>query len=213
MNKLTLCQKIREKCGLSGTGPVTTIGQSGEMLRIVNWFDEAWNDIQDVRDDWFFMRASDSSLATIAASQDATLPESFAHPIALTLTTGTTKNEVEYMEFPAFQEAFRLNTPSTGQPTVWTVDGNTARFNTIADQVYPLTLEYFKQPVVLATDNAIPDIDTRYQMIIVYKAMQLYGLYDNAQETLAEGMRGYRQTLSKMERDQLPEITKPWPMA
>lgn len=53
---LELCQQFMAECGISGT--LTTVaGQTGEMLRVVSWVQQAWRELQGARD-WDFMRAS-----------------------------------------------------------------------------------------------------------------------------------------------------------
>lgn len=80
MNRLTLAQSLREKCGITGSGPSTTLSQTGEMLRVVNWIDEAWLQIQTLSDWWQWMRG-DFSFDTIAAQREY-VPS--ASPLSLT---------------------------------------------------------------------------------------------------------------------------------
>lgn len=56
MNYLSICQTVRELAGIPGTGPATTVGQTGELKRVCNWVNQAWNEIQLHREDWEWMR-------------------------------------------------------------------------------------------------------------------------------------------------------------
>lgn len=58
MNYLQLCNLTRQNCGISGSDLVTVAGQTGEMLRLTNWVNEAWMDLQTMRQDWEWMRKS-----------------------------------------------------------------------------------------------------------------------------------------------------------
>lgn len=56
MNYLELCQRVRLECGLAGAGPTTTQGQVGQLGRIVQWVDTAWEELQNHRSDWWWMK-------------------------------------------------------------------------------------------------------------------------------------------------------------
>ena len=65
MDFLSLCQRMRQECGISGSGPTTVVGQSGNLQRIVDWVNTAWIDIQTTNQDWGWMRAS-ASFTTVS---------------------------------------------------------------------------------------------------------------------------------------------------
>lgn len=57
MNLLQLVQRAAQEAGVSGS--ITTAQNlTGEALRVVNWVQSAWNDIQTIHDDWKWMRSS-----------------------------------------------------------------------------------------------------------------------------------------------------------
>ena len=68
MNFLSLCQRLRQECGVDGTGPVSVTGQTGEQKRLVDWIVQAWVEIQEERPDWLFLR-KDFSFDTVASQQ------------------------------------------------------------------------------------------------------------------------------------------------
>lgn len=57
MNYLQLVQRLASECGVTGTIS-SVVGQQGESLRLVNWIQQAWIEIQTAHDDWQFMRSS-----------------------------------------------------------------------------------------------------------------------------------------------------------
>ena len=65
MNFLGLVQRLRQEAGAAGTGATTVINQSGELARMVNWINDAWLDIQSLKTDFDFMRAT-ASFRTVA---------------------------------------------------------------------------------------------------------------------------------------------------
>ena len=76
MNFLELCRRTVEKCGISGS-LTSTSGQIGEMLRVVNWVNEAWHDIQLSQSNWDWMRY-EFSFQTIAGQQEYTTAQANA---------------------------------------------------------------------------------------------------------------------------------------
>ena len=71
MNFLSLCQRLRQEAGLTGTGPVSVLGQSGEMKRIVDWATAAYEEIQNLHATWRFLK-TDFTFQTIYNTQDYT---------------------------------------------------------------------------------------------------------------------------------------------
>lgn len=67
-NFLQLCQKLRQEAGIAGNGPLTTVGQSGELGRLVDWIQQGYNDIQEKHEDWDFLRYDFSLPLTIGQS-------------------------------------------------------------------------------------------------------------------------------------------------
>ena len=58
MNYLALVNRLRQECGVSANDLTTTVGQSGEAKRCADWINEAWLDLQTMRQDWLWMRAN-----------------------------------------------------------------------------------------------------------------------------------------------------------
>lgn len=58
MNFLQLINRVRQNCGVSGADYPTSVGLTGEGLRLKNWVNEAWMELQNQREDWQWMRKS-----------------------------------------------------------------------------------------------------------------------------------------------------------
>jgi hypothetical protein len=222
MNFLSICQRLRQEAGLSGSGPVTVLNQMGEMKRVVDWVASAYEDIQNLHATWRFLR-NDFSFSTIANTQEYT-------PIAVSLTDFSTwvKNDVrlyaaitdedflEYYPWGTFREAYLFGNHRvvTGRPTVISVKPNNAMtFWAIPDAVYTVTGEYYKSAQIMTGDTSIPVIPTRFQMIIVWKALMHYGAYAGADEKYAHGSNEYKKTLTGLEMQELEDVTFGEPLA
>ena len=69
MNYLQLATRLRQEAQMSGTGPVTVLNQVGQMKLVVDWVNQAYEAIQNLHDDWDYLR-TDFSFNTIADVQD-----------------------------------------------------------------------------------------------------------------------------------------------
>lgn len=222
MNFLSLCQRLRQEAGLSGSGPASVIGQTGEMKRVVDWVASAYEDIQNLHATWRFLRDS-FSFSTIASTQDYT-------PTAVSLTdfAAWVKNDIriyssiedeypmEYVPWGIFREAYYFGThrTTTGRPTVVTVrPNNSLTLWQIPDAVYTVNGEYYKSVQSMSANADAPVIPARFQMIVVWKALVHYGAYTGADEKYAHGNAEYKKLLSMLEFDQLEDMTFGEPLA
>lgn len=222
MTFLALCQRLRQEAGLSGTGPTTTVSQTGEMKRIVDWISAAYEDIQNIHASWRFLRTS-FSVSTIASTQEYT-------PAALSITDlGKWKrNDIriyssvadeQYLDYYPWEE-FRMlymygsYRSQEGRPTIISIKpDNSLTFWQTPDDVYTIDGEYYKTADVLSGNTDTPLIPARFQMVIVWKALMHYGAYAAADEKYAHGQNEYRRVLRILEDDQLDDTTFGEPLA
>ena len=217
---LELATRLRQDCGVSGTN-TSVVGATGEWKRLCDWVATAWMEIQEKHNDWQWMR-KDVTFNTIA-NQQAYAPASA--PISLTdfaewkmdsfrlyLTSSGVNNETYLIpeEYTSFRDSYmfgaRRNTYA--RPiSITQAPNKSLLFGLTPNDIYTVVGEYYKTPVLLTADADIPDMPTRYHMMIVYKAMVSYGLFESAQEVIERGNAGYRELLYSLEQDQLPMIT------
>ena len=74
----------------------------------------------------------------------------------------------------------------------------------IPDDGYTVTADFYKQPIVLAADGDIPDVHPQHHMIIVYRALWKYGLYESAGEMVSYARSEYEPKLYAMNREFRP---------
>ena len=58
MNYLQLCNRLRTNVGIVGVDMTSVTGQTGELQRVTQWVNEAWMDLQAMRQDWMWLRKS-----------------------------------------------------------------------------------------------------------------------------------------------------------
>lgn len=231
MNFLQLTQRLRQECGVAGTGPVTTAGQIGQAKKLVDWINTAWLEIQGLHNTWNWMRKP-FSWVTVAGTGDYL-------PSALTNTlTGQPMTDLRYWykdtfraqrqsigvqdeqwlvewEYNVFRNTYRFNVQVNGRPVVFAENpqGKAILLGQKPDDVYIITGEYQKRAYSLALDADVPDIPEEYHMMLVYKAMQYYGLFEAASEVLQRGQLQYQALLTQLEREQLQEVYLGNPLA
>lgn len=215
---LELCQDLRREAGISGTGPSSVINQTGEMQRVVEWVLSAYRYVQNLHPSWLFLQ-TDFSFQTIANVGNYTpgavaLPElgSWKTDTFTDFLTATGVNAEQFMDYvpwPAFVDAYMTGAPSTqtGIPLFFTVKPDqSVQMWPIPDGIYTVRGEYFKRAQTMTANTDVPIIPAQFQDVIVWRALVLYGAFAAADEKYSAGMNEYRQILSRLEMNQLPEM-------
>jgi hypothetical protein len=231
MNYLQLAQRLSSEVGASGNGPSSVTGQAGANLRLVNWINTAWLEIQGLHNTWNWMRKP-FSWETVANTGDYL-------PTAITNTlTSQTMSDLRYWykdtfrcqkksigiqdeqwlvewEYYVFRNTYRFNLQVPGRPVVFAENpqGKAIMLGQVPDDVYIITGEYQKKAYSLVNNTDEPDIPEAYHLMIVYKAMVSYGLFEAAAEVVQRGQAEYQNLLTQLEREQLQEVYLGNPLA
>lgn len=232
MNWLQLAQRLSIEVGIPGAGPAAVTGQTGMNLKLVNWIASAWEEIQGMQDSWGWMRQQ-FAFDTVANTGDY-LPVSTTNTL-----TGNPLTDLRYWwkdtfrcqrkalgvvdeqwlvewEYQTFRNTYRFNLQVAGRPVVFAQNpqGKAIMLGQIPDDVYVISGEYqqYPQPFVNGTDEpAIPN--DSLHLVIVYKAMQFYGLYESAPEVLMRGNTEFSRLMQQLEREQLETLRLGNPLA
>lgn len=225
MNFLQLAQRLRQEAGVSGSGPASVTGQTGEMKRIVDWITAAYEDIQNLHPNWEFLR-TDFTFPTIASTQTY-LPSAVSiddHAswkmdsmrAYLTSTGVNDEQGLEICSWNAFRDVYLLGSQRsvTGRPIKVALKPNKAlAFWPTPDNVYTVVGEYFKEPQTMSDNSDEPNFPSRFHMILVWTGLKYYATYESAPELYAKGEKEYTRLLSGLELDQLPEMYLGTPLA
>lgn len=222
-------QRLRQECSIAGSGPTTTINQSGQLKKLVDWTDQAWIEIQNLHDNWMFLRKQ-FSFDTVADVGEYTPSGSAGTGAALTdhrlwhkdtlrcqrtsLTVADQQWLVEW-DYPTFRNTYRFNLQAAGRPVVFAerYADRALMFGSVPDDAYTITGEYQATPVEFSANDDEPAIRSGLHMIIVYKAMLSYGLDMAATDVIARAQAGYSSLLTQLEREQLPSLMLGSPLA
>lgn len=211
-----------EECGIpTPTSVLTTVvDQSGESRRFVGWCAVAWLEIQRAHQDWDFMRA-EASWTTISGKAIYTPVEcgitAGTHRIWARetfrnyLTTGGTDTEVHmgYISYDDWRNTYRYGATRslTTQPRHFAITPAKAiALGPFPSGDYTVTGDYWLAPVRMALDADVPNIQIEDFMVIVYKAMMAYGVFESAPEVYQRGNDEFNLTFAQMTADRMPDI-------
>ena len=220
MNRLSLSQFVRRKCGISGTD-ATTVTASGEWANVVSAVDEAYEKIQTEREDWLFLRKS-FSFVTVAEQGEY---EYDAAPLSLTdfgswvddqfrIYKTSIANEtwlLQYKDYDTFRNQFLIGSIRTqySAPTCVVVSPSKSLILGLApeDTSYTVSGYYWRSPHEMTLDADEPILPSKFHKIIAYKAIEMLGVNEVATELIDYYRSEYVDFMARMEREQLPTMT------
>lgn len=211
---LQLCQRARQECGIAGSGPTSVISQSGDLKRIVDWVNTAWQDIQNREDTWQWMRASFSQALTIGQNSYtasglgvSNFAMWYPDSVKLYLTTTADESPLTYIPYDDFYNSYMLGTIPTGRPSYFSIKPNKSLiFYPTPDAAYTVRGDYYTGPTTLAADADIPAMPTRFHDLVWYGAMRKYAMFEAANEVYQFATQEYNRLMRNLEQDQLPDI-------
>jgi len=218
MTYLQLLQRTHYESGTSGSAPTAVTGLTGKLLRMANWVQQGWVDIQNERPNWKFSWG-EFTFDTISGTRDYS-PTAMAAPITdlKHWDTGSfliykdsigasDQNELEFMPWSEWRSGYRnqMTARPNDRPQLFTLTpANSVRFEPVPDAVYNIAGEYSKLSQVLAADGDIPTLPDDYHMIIVWQALKFYGFFEDAPDVLDMAETNFENMLVKLEDNQLP---------
>ena len=219
---LFLAQQLRQEVGASGTGPTTCQNQTGESKRLVDWINAAWMDIQQIHNDWDWLRKSFSSTtnagqANYQATTDVGLTD-FGTWKKNTFRGYTTSmgyaNEMimPWIDYEEYRNLYQYGNMRTtyNRPVTFSIGPlKDIWLGTVPDGVgYTIVGDYYSTPSQFVNDTDTPPaaFPDRFWKLIVFKAMMLYALYEENPGLYASASVDYNRMLSRMEFDELPPL-------
>jgi len=227
---LTLVQDLFREVGAAGVAPTTTVSQTGEANRLVNYVHDAELEIQNMWVDWKWLRKTltfytgtqnqtgiFTTLNGAVSAQPTDLSEWDWKSFFIYPAGATTPTNLETYEWQDVRQETFITT-SYAQPwRVIVMPDNTFRFDMIPDQSYQCFCEYRSVPYDLKNDADVSNIPARFaNRLIIEWARMKYGLFENAPEQTAAaklhiygtlddaGIPTNNGLLAALENDQLP---------
>lgn len=216
MTFLELCKRVRQEAGVSGSGPATVVGQVGEMKRIVDWVNSAWEDVQLARPDWYWMRASFNFTTTLNdeqySSTDVGIATRFSmwdiNSFRIYDTTVGVNDQIElpFIRYTDYRDVYMTGPQVTSRPYEFTIAPNLdLLLGPKPNGTFRIDGDYYKSPQTLSADADIPELPSQFHMIIVYRALMLYARYEAAAEIYGDAEMNYRRLMRRLELNQMPD--------
>jgi hypothetical protein len=228
---LQLVNRTRRECGLGGAD-LTTLqtGLVAEQTRFKDWVNDAWIDVQLMRSDWLWMRGT-FSFSTVPGITEYTPADAGVTDLGdwvrrtfrcHTTSVGTADEQIlPFMDYDTWRDVYQFANmrDTTGRPVVLSIlPDRSLGVGPVPDLDYTVSGEYHRAPVSLSADADTPSGTTnpmpeRYQMLVVYRAMQAYGVFSAAPELVDRGARQERRLLQQLAVYSTPTIIAGPPLA
>jgi len=213
MNYLQLCQATRERVGIHGSGPSTVVSPTDVEADIVASVYDAWIDIQNFREDWDWMRATETFLTVAGTTNYSTTTiggpghriDRFL-PDTLWINDGTNWYKPTWMANEDNFEFLFKNDTEQAQPSHWTRirSDNSITMNP-PDAAYSCQIDYRKTPQELSGNTDTPEMPAQWHLLIVYSAVQKLSASIGSQSTGVEYAQRYAEMLGQLTRRHLPK--------
>lgn len=217
---LELCQRARQECGIAGSGPTTVLSQTGDLKRIVDWVNTAWQDIQTREDTWQWMRTGFS--VNLTAGQREYTPAQcgitdFAswniEHIRVYKTTTANEYTLTYLTYDDFREIYMRGAIPSTRPAFFTISPSKSLiFYPTPDQVYTVYGDYYTTPTQLSANTDTPGMPVRFHDLVWYGAMRKYAMFEAANEVYQFATQEYNRLMRNLEQDQLPDMPMAEPL-
>jgi hypothetical protein len=205
MNRLQIVQRLRQEAGVSGSGPATLAGLTGELKALNDWATSAWLEIQGLALwGWRWQQPALTLLLGQSAIASQGLPA--RNYVKDSMRETATGRRLEYMAWEVFREQ-QWAPISAGVPRCWTVAPNgELRFDAQAQADTALTVEVYANPSELAADTDEPAMPAHLHIGIVWLALQKYAGREEAGTLYQTAEREWGKIKRQLERECAPEI-------
>jgi hypothetical protein len=218
---LELCQAVALEAGISGD-IVATSGQLGEAQRVVRWVARAYKYVQNLHQDWKFLRRDVEFSASVG--QIKYTPDAAGIPLAefgrwcfldewrsyRTDVGYSDEMPVEYVDYDTYRRRYAYGNTrlQTGRPQVVTVaPDQSLMFWPQPDDHYTIVGEQYRAPHILASDNDVPIFAAQYHDAIMWRAMMFYGEFEGDGTVMATAQSEAEREVAAMESAYLPGMT------
>ena len=203
MTYLEILQRTAQLVGIAI--PTTTVGQTGEVSRLLVYIAQAYNEIQTQSFKWRFMWAR-GEFETVAdtkdynptsTSMDESDPDSWT--IFKTSDGESTEVELEFKRWLDFREDYGVGTVTASAPhTVTIMPNKNIRLYPTPDTAYKVQFDYYQAVDTLSGDTDTPILPAKFHDLIVYDAVTKYGKYEEAQLVVALNAADYESLRNDM---------------
>lgn len=217
---LQLCQRVARESGtISGSAlPASVVSQSGRLLKVVDWTAQAWVDIQNMSESWKFLRKElPSGCVTVAgtarytgASFSIDTLAKWVHAkdtftVYLQSTGVADESRLDPISWADWRRLYGMGSQTQGKPRHYAIsDDNELCLGPIPDAVYVVNGLYVRTPQVLEANDDEPLLPERFEMVIVWEAVELLAGHDEGAFQVGHAKSQKAKLMTALQRDQLP---------
>jgi len=229
MTFLELCKRTAAEAGVSHAtpAPTTVVGQTGELQRIIEWVNSAYESIQNSHAIWKFLRfgftvqtvvnqdayvfsaCTDTTLTTAIVNFGSWVRDSFK----IFQVSVADEGEVPYMPYESWRLYYRMGTQVANRPQYATIlPDDKIGLGPKPNLIYTFSGDYYRSPKKMAVDGDIPLMPAQYHMAIVWAALMLYAGHEEAGSLYTHAQEEHRKIYSALKLNQLPPIVMAGPL-
>lgn len=210
---LELVQELHGETGAAGRAPTTVASVTGEAARLVRWIKKANLSVQDLWENWKFLRCEYSQTLTSGTNTLAapTVPNAIGSGMwdlstfKIQRVGESFASQLLAVEYDDVKDEIIDTTSSTPWRVVVMPD-NSLRFEGTPNAADVITADFYREPVrtELAVDGDESSIPTKFQQVIIGKALMYYSNFEGAVEIKTQGKELYDDYLARLENSELP---------
>lgn len=201
MNRIELVRRLVAESGTTGLAIGSTLDQTGDALNFVNWIDDAWLEIQGLAN---WPSLWEDAAIVIQAGQSSAAG-TLSHKRYIHDSARLNGGFLTYQPW----DRFRLAYPSVQAGTsigVWTVrPDRSIAVNGVVDADTTIQIERYRMPGRLTANDSEPLLFSEHHMMIVWRALMLYGGFDADGVQYKRGAAEYAQ-LKRLAAGDLPAM-------
>ena len=225
MDFLALCNDVARETGTlsGGASLVSVTGLTGRADKIANWVRNAWLNIQNERDQWFWMIRDFTASVTVAGGARYTGAQLSQTRVAKWIGDSkeeitfsiydpaiglTDEGEITEISWALWRSRYGRGYHDPGKPIEWAASPqNELCLGPTPDQNYTIRGLYRLTPQTLTASADIPEMPERFHRCITWEAIRALANSDEAQISANTATQDFVLLRQALNRDQLPATT------
>jgi len=214
VNYLQLVQRLHRESLRSGAAPGAIVGATKDALRLFDWVDDAWSELQNFT--WWSWQRTRKAAAALTPGVSSYTPTDLGitdfrawwpvgpeyTPTVAPVAAPANVSVLQWVPYDTFRRDFLATPVQAGSPQYWTAGpDNILLIAPAPDQAFTLDIDYRTENTVLTAESDTPVLPERHHMILVWRALQEQGATDAAPEVFARA----KSNLDRMRSDLVVE--------
>ena len=176
MNRIELVRRLVAESGTTNLAISSTLDQRGDALNFVNWIDDAWLEIQGLTN---WPSLWEDATVTIKAGTSSSIG-TLSHKRYVKDSARLNGGFLVYQAWDDFRKAYP-SVQASDSIGVWTIrPDRSIAVNGIVTADMTFQVERYRMPGGFTGNTDTPALFFEHHMMIVWRALMLYGGFDEA---------------------------------